>query len=77
MQEDLYVIATRVQDGKEIYLAIDEGKSLAYDKTYFKWVEDINDAYATFSPSEVEDTARHHFKSYNRWYITSYKASFN
>lgn len=76
MKQEMYVIATRGKGNKEIYLAIDESKD-SNDRIYFKWVEDINEAYATFTYTDVETTAINHFKNYTKWYIKSYMASFN
>lgn len=76
MKEELYVIATRGKGNKEIYLAVDESRD-SLNKVYFKWVEDINEAYATFTYTDVETTARNYFKNYTKWYIKSYMASFN
>lgn len=75
MKETLYVIATRGRNNKEVYLAVDESRNTK--NVMFKWTESIEDAYATFSYSDVEDTAKHYFKNYNKWYITSYDAIFN
>lgn len=75
----MFVIATRVKDNKEIYLAIDEtreSKTNPY-KVYYRWTEDINEAMATFSYSDIENTAKHHFKNFNKWYITTHDFTFN
>ena len=74
MKEMLYVIATRGRYNKELYLAIDEDRY--GDKVYFKWVEDVDKAYATFTYNDIVDTAKCHFKNYNKWYITSYEGVF-
>lgn len=71
----MYVIATRGRGNKEVYLAIDESRNTK--NVMFKWTENIEDAYATFAYSDVEDTAKKYFKNYNKWYITSYDATFN
>lgn len=78
MKERLYVIATKGRGNKEVYLAIDESKESKTDpyKVYFKWTEDINEAMGTFTYTDVEDCAKHHFKNFNKWYITSYMADF-
>ena len=78
MKETLYVIATRGRNNKEIYLAVDESREDENNpyKIYFKWVEDINEAIATFNYCDVEETAQRHFKNYNKWYITSYEGRF-
>ena len=79
MKELMYVIATRGRNNKEVYLAVDESRESKNNpyKIYFKWVEDINEALATFNYCDVEDTANHYFKNYNKWYITSYMADFS
>lgn len=75
MKQEMYVIATRGRNNKEIYLAVDESKNT--ERIMFKWTEDIEEAYAAFTYSDVEDTARNYFKNFNKWYITTYKAIFN
>lgn len=79
MKERLYVIATRGRNNKEIYLAVDESKESKNNpyKIYFKWVEDINEAVATFTYTDIEETATRYFKNFNKWYITSYMADFS
>lgn len=75
---NMYVIATRSRGNKEIYLAIDESKN-NLDKPYqiyFKWTEDIEEAYATFTYTDVEETAKRHFKNYSKWYIKEFNAKF-
>ena len=72
----MFVIATKGRNGKEIYLAVDEERSKSTQKIFFKWTEDINDAIATFTYTDVEDTAKRHFKNYNKWYIRSFDALF-
>ena len=76
MKEKLFVIATKGRKGKEIYLAVDEERSKYSQKMFFKWTENIDEAIATFTYTDVEDTAKRHFKNYNKWYITSYDALF-
>ncbi len=78
MKEKLYVIATRGRNNKEVYLAVDENRENKTNlyKVYFKWTEDINEAYATFTYTDVEQTAKKYFKNYNKWYITDYLATF-
>lgn len=78
MKEKLYVIATRGRNNKEVYLAVDESRENKANlyKIYFKWTENINEAYATFTYTDVEETAKRYFKNYNRWYITDYLATF-
>ena len=76
MKQELFIIATRGRGNKEIYLAVDESKNYK-DKVYFKWTEDIDEAYATFEYSDIEYTAKHYFKNYNKWYITTHNYSFS
>lgn len=75
MKEELFVIATRGRNNKEIYLAVDESE--VNDRIRFKWTENIEEAYATFDYSDVEDTAKNYFKNYNKWYITTYIGDFS
>lgn len=77
MKEILYVIATRGKNGNEIYLMVDEerGKLNPY-KVYFKWTNNIENAYADFNGYDIEKFAKGYFKNYNKWYITCYKAKF-
>lgn len=75
MKETLYVIATRGRNNKEIYLKCSDRE--VNNKILMEWTEDINEAMATFTYTECEDCAKRYFKNYNKWYITSYKASFN
>lgn len=79
MKQEMYVIATRGKGNKEIYLAVDESKESKTNpyKVYFKWTENIDEAIATFTYSEIEETAKVHFKNYTKWYIKSYNASFS
>lgn len=75
MKEILFVIATKGRQGKEIYLAYDEDNS-PINKVLMKWTENIDEAVATFSYSEIEECAKKYFKNYNKWYVKSYRASF-
>lgn len=79
MKERMYVIATRGRGNKEIYLAVDETKENKKDpyKIYFKWTENIDEAIATFNYTDIEETAKRHFKNYNKWYIRDYMANFS
>ena len=77
MKELLYVIATRGRGNKEIYLAVDESRNDNLYATYFKWTENINEAIATFTYTDIEETAKRHFKNFNKWYIKSYMADFS
>lgn len=72
--ETMFVIATKGRNNKEIYLAVDESKNT--DKVIFKWVDTPDDAYMTFSYSDIEETAKHYFKNFNKWYITTCKVDF-
>lgn len=77
MKEILYVIATRGKNGKEIYLSVDEERSNnKYDKIYFKWTENVEDAYADFNGYDIEQFAKNYFTYYKKWYITCYRATF-
>lgn len=76
MKEELYVIATKGRQNKEVYLKCSD-KETTNSKILMEWTEDINEAMATFSYSELEDCAKNYFKNYTKWYITSYKATFN
>ena len=70
MRELMYVIATRGQHNKEIYLAVDEKRSAEADtKIFYKWTEDVEQAIATFNASDIEEVAQRHFKNYTKWYI--------
>lgn len=74
MKQELYVIATRGRNNKEIYLACDENSPM--DKIFMKWTENIDEAFAMFTYTETEEVAKKHFKNYNKWYIKSYSATF-
>lgn len=70
MRELMYVIATRGQHNKEIYLAVDEKRSAgAGTKIFYKWTEDVDEAIATFTITDAEEQAKRHFKNFNKWYI--------
>lgn len=75
MKEEMFVIATRGKGNKEIYLAVDESRE-DLNKVYFKWTEDIEEAIATFTYTDIEETAKRHFKNFNKWYIKSHNYSF-
>lgn len=49
---------------KGIYLGADEGRSIAKDKVYFKWVKDANDALWFDSYSGAEKFAKGYFKNF-------------
>lgn len=76
MKQEMYVIATRGRKGAEVYLAVDESKQDP-NKVYFKWTENIDEAVATFTYTDIEDTAKKYFKNFNKWYIKSYNAIFS
>ena len=78
MKEEMFVIATRGKNNKEIYLAVDETKEDKNNpyKVYFRWTEDVEEALSTFNYSDVEETAKHHFKNFNKWYITTHSYDF-
>ena len=69
MKEEMYVIATRGRNNKEIYLACSDKGMI--------WTENIDDSMATFSYTETENCAKNYFKTYNKWYIKSYLANFS
>ncbi len=75
---NMYVIATRGRGNKEIFLAVDESIVNGAEpyKIHFKWTEDIEEAYATFTYTDVEETAKRHFKNYNKWYVKEINAKF-
>lgn len=78
MIQEMYVIATRGRGGVEVYLAVDESRNEQnLEKVYFKWTENIDEAIATFTYSDIEDTAKRHFKNFTKWYIKSYNAVFS
>ena len=76
MKADLFVIATRGRDGKEIYLKCSD-KITRKGNIIMEWTEDINEAMATFTYSEIESVAKRYFKSFTRWYIREYSAQFS
>lgn len=77
MKQEMYVIAARGRGNVEVYLAVDESiKCKDPFKVFFKWTENINEALATFTISDLEDTAKCHFKNYNKWYIKPINATF-
>lgn len=73
--EELFVIATRGRNNKEIYLKCSDKESK--NKILMEWTEDITEAMATFNYSEISECAKNYFKNFNKWYITSYNARFN
>ena len=81
MKETLYVIATRGKGNKELYLkATDKETHIKGKKQQVKilceWTENIEEAIATFTYSDIEDMAKNYFVNYNRWYITNYEGRF-
>lgn len=82
MKETLYVIATRGKGGKEVYLkATEKEVRVKGDKVKSKilceWTEDIDEAIATFTYTDIENMAKGYFEHYNRWYIKSYDGDFS
>jgi hypothetical protein len=76
MKESLFVIATRGRQGKEVYLKCSD-KETKGGKILMEWTENIDEAMATFSYTEVEECAQKYFKNFNKWYIKGYQATFN
>ena len=75
MKENLFVIATRGRQGKEVYLKCsDKGKG---DKILMEWTENIDEAMATFTYTDAEECAQKYFKTFNKWYIKEYQANFS
>lgn len=78
MKQEMFVIATRGRQGKEVYLAYDnERSSKSLTKCYMKWTEDIDEAMATFTYTDAEECAKKHFKNFNKWYIKPFMATFS
>ena len=75
MKAELYIIATRGKQGKEIYLKC-SNKETRKGKILMEWTENIEEAMATFTYTDTEEAAKKYFKNYSKWYITKYKASF-
>lgn len=76
MKEQLFVIATRGRQGKEVYLKCSD-KETSKGKTLMEWTEDINEAMATFTYTDTEECAKKYFKNYTKWYIKEYTALFH
>lgn len=76
MKETLYVIATRGRNNKEIYLKCSNKESKDH-KILMEWTENIDEAMATFSYSEIEQCGKNYFKNYNKWYIKDYEGIFS
>ena len=76
MRETMYVIATKGKNNKEIYLKCSNRESKD-GRILMEWTEDINEAMATFTYTEVEECAKQYFKNFNKWYIRNYIATFN
>ena len=82
MYEKMYVIATRGKQGKEIYLKCTEKEirvngNKINTKILCEWTDNIEDAIATFTYSDIEYTANNYFTNYKKWYIKEYNAKFN
>lgn len=76
MRETMYVIATKGKNNKEIYLKCSNRESRD-GKILMEWTENIDEAMATFTYTEVEECAKKYFKNFNKWYIRNYIATFN
>ena len=76
MKETLFVIATKGRNNKEIYLKCSE-KETKKGKILMEWTENIDEAMATFSYTEIEDCAKKYFKSFNKWYVKEWIADFS
>ena len=81
MKQEMYVIATRGKNNKEIYLKATEKETrIKGDKVHIKilceWTENIGEAIATFEYSETEKMAKNYFINYKKWYVKSYQAEF-
>lgn len=76
MKETLFVIATKGRNNKEIYLKCSE-KETKKGNILMEWTENIDEAMATFSYTEIEDCAKKYFKNFNKWYIKEWIAVFS
>lgn len=72
MKENLYVIATKVKDNQEIYLAVDETKN----NGAMIWTRNIKESYADFDYKEIKKFAERYFKNFKKWYIKRWVATF-
>lgn len=82
MKETMYVIATRGKGNKEVYLKATEKEiSIKGDKVHKKilceWTDNIDEAIATFTYSDIEYVANNYFVNYKKWYIKEYQANFS
>lgn len=79
VKELMYVIATRGQHNKEIYLAYDEERTAKCKdpfKCILKWTDNIEEAIATFTITDAEEQAQRYFKNFKKWYVRPYYAIF-
>lgn len=76
MRETMYVIATKGKNNKEIYLKCSNRESKD-GRILMEWTENIDEAMATFTYTEVEECAKKYFKNFNKWYIRNYIVTFN
>ena len=75
MKQELYVIATKGRNNKEIYLKCSEEETTK-DIILMKWTTDIEESYADFEYSNIEKFAKKYFKNFNKWYIKKWVATF-
>ena len=75
MKEKMYVIATKGRNNKEVYLKCSD-KETKGNKILMEWTEDIDEAMATFSYSDIAKNAEAYFKNYNKWYIKEHNYDF-
>lgn len=75
MKQELYVIATKGRNNKEIYLKCSEEETTK-DIILMKWTTDIEESYADFDYSSIEKFAKNYFKNFNKWYIKKWVATF-
>lgn len=75
MKQELYVIATKGRNNKEIYLKCSEEETTK-DIILMKWTTDIEESYADFEYSNIEKFAKNYFKNFNKWYIKKWVATF-
>ena len=57
MKQELYVIATKGRNNKEIYLKCSEEETTK-DIILMKWTTDIEESYADFEYSNIEKFAK-------------------
>lgn len=75
MKQELYVIATKGRNNKEIYLKCSDEET-TNDTILMKWTTDIEESYADFEYSNIEKFAKNYFKNFNKWYIKKWVATF-